>query len=361
MIFSPPLTNGGAYRNMGAKEGGMPMATIEDIAREAGVSATTVSNVIHGNTGKVSPQTLQRISEIIRRRGYVPNLSARAMKTRTSRVVALIRPPESRSQPELAPLMGELVDAVERTLGERGYFLMLRTVATAEALRSFLSGWNVQGLILPGLYEDDPLCPALEALRLPVVLTDSYSSAGNIPALNSEDFAGAQLATEHLIALGHRRIAFAGSAPRAGGVARRRLMGYRAALAAAGLPHDPALELKCDFTADKMAALGAQLAQRQDITAALTSSDLLAAGLLSGIVQSGGAVPRDLSLVGFGGLAWGQMTAPRLTTVREDAAQKGRAAAECILRLLEGGPAAPAPLPTRLIPRGTTAPPAQTE
>lgn len=78
----------------------LPMITIEDIAREAGVSATTVSNVIHGRTNKVSSYTVELINEIIRERGYVPNLSARAMKTRSSKVVALINHLESRDQPK---------------------------------------------------------------------------------------------------------------------------------------------------------------------------------------------------------------------------------------------------------------------
>ena len=99
------------------------MITIEDIAREAGVSATTVSNVIHGRTNKVSSYTVELINEIIRERGYVPNLSARAMKTRSSKVVALINHLESRDQPKFMsdPFFMDLTGAVERALRERGY------------------------------------------------------------------------------------------------------------------------------------------------------------------------------------------------------------------------------------------------
>lgn len=342
----------------------LTMITIEDIAREAGVSATTVSNVIHGRTNKVSSHTVDLINEIIRERGYVPNLSARAMKTRSSKVVALINHLESRDQPKFMsdPFFMDLTGAVERALRERGYFLMIRAISEPDDLTAFLRNWNVEGLFMPGLFEDEPFYRVLQELRLPVVLTDSYvSNLGNMVNIGLDDFRGAQLATEHLIAQGHRRIVFAGPTVKTGGVVEQRLMGYRAALAQNEIPFDPALVFECEFSTSKMMEFGAQLAQRQDITAVFATADMLAAGIMSGLQQSGRMVPRDISVIGFDDINWARMTMPMLTTIHQDAAQKGRIAAECMIRLLEGEPVTQRnqSLPVQLIVRDSVGAPKQ--
>lgn len=344
----------------------LPMITIEDIAREAGVSATTVSNVIHGRTNKVSSYTVELINEIIRERGYVPNLSARAMKTRSSKVVALINHLESRDQPKFMsdPFFMDLTGAVERALRERGYFLMIRAISEPDDLTAFLRNWNVEGLFMPGLFEDEPFYKTLQSLKLPVVLTDSYvSNLGDMVNIGLEDYEGARLATQHLIDRGHRRIVFAGPTVKAGGVVEQRLLGYRAALAQNELPFDPTLVFECEFSTSKMMEFGAALAQRRDITAVFATADMLAAGIMSGLQQSGRMVPRDISVIGFDDINWARMTMPMLTTVHQDAAQKGRIAAECMIRLLEGEPVTQRnqSLPVRLILRDSVGAPPKTE
>lgn len=315
------------------------MVTIEDIAREAGVSATTVSNVIHGRTNKVSANTVDLINEIIRLREYVPNLSARAIKTRSSKVVALINHLESRDQEKFMsdPFFMDLTSAVEKALRERGYFLMIRAISESDELLAFLRNWNVEGVFMPGLFESEPFYRTLRDLDMPVVLTDSYiSDLGNMVNIGLQDFEGARLATEHLIENGHKRIVFAGPAVKPGGVLEQRLMGYKNALASHSLPFDPSLVYECEFSTTKMMEQGARLAAREDITAVFATADLLAAGLMSGLQQAGRMVPRDISIVGFDDINWSRMTMPMLTTVRQEAVKKGRLAAECMIRLLEG-------------------------
>lgn len=314
------------------------MVTIEDIAREAGVSCTTVSNVIHGRTNRVSAATVERINEIIEDTGYVPNLSARALKIRSSRVVALINhlPLEDRGKFRTDPFFNTLTEAVEVALRKQGYFLMVRAISDGNALRAFLRNWNVEGVFLPGLFEDEPLYRTLRSLNMPVVLTDSYiQDMGNMVNVGLQDREGARMATEHLIRNGHRRIVFAAPRIVPGGVVEQRLMGYRSALEAAGLPFDPALVLSCSFGMDAMTALGRELAGRHDVTAIFATADLLAAGIMSGLQQSGRMVPRDISIVGFDDIDWCRMTMPMLTTVHQDAEEKGRMAAAYMLRLLE--------------------------
>lgn len=319
------------------------MVTIEDIAREAGVSATTVSNVIHGRTNKVSANTVELIKDIIREWGYVPNLSARAMKTRSSRVVALINHLESRDQEKFMsdPFFMDLTGSVEKALRERGYFLMIRAISESEDLLAFLRNWNVEGVFMPGLFEDEPFYKTLLDLKLPVVLTDSYvPDLGNMTNIGLQDFEGARLATEHLLRNGHKRIAFAGPKVRPGGVVEQRLLGYKQALSDGGVEFDPSLMYECEFSTTKMMELGGQMAKREDISAVFATADMLAAGIMSGLQQAGRMVPRDISIVGFDDINWARMTMPMLTTVHQDALLKGRLAAECMIRQLEGEPVA---------------------
>lgn len=340
------------------------MVTIEDIAREAGVSATTVSNVIHGRTNKVSSYTVDLINEIIRERGYVPSLSARAMRTRSSKVVALINHLESRDQQKFMsdPFFMDLTGAVEKALRERGYFLMIRAISDPEELTAFLRNWNVEGLFMPGLFENEPFYETLRGLKLPVVLTDSYvSDLGNMVNIGLEDFEGARLAVDYLAKLGHKRIVFAGPAVKPGGVVEQRLLGYRRALAQNGVEFDPSLVFECEFSTGKMMALGESLATRKDITAVFATADMLAAGIMSGLQQAGRMVPRDISVVGFDDINWARMTMPMLTTVHQDAEEKGRIAAECMIQRLEGKPASfrSRALPVHLVIRSSAGEPSK--
>lgn len=315
------------------------LVTIEDIAGKAGVSCTTVSNVIHGRTNRVSAATVERINEIIKDTGYVPNLSARALKIRSSKVVALINhlAPEDRGKFRSDPFFNTLTESVEQALRKQGYFLMVRAISDGDELLAFLRNWNVEGVFLPGLFEGEPLYHTLRALDMPVVLTDSYiKDLGNMVNVGLQDREGARLATNHLIQCGHRRIVFAGPRIEPGGVVEQRLLGYRFALEAAGLAFDPSLLISCPFDIDGMTAKGRQLAERQDFTAIFATADLLAAGIMAGLQQAGRMVPRDISVVGFDDIDWCRMTMPMLTTVHQNAEAKGRLAAEYMLRLLEG-------------------------
>ncbi len=339
------------------------MVTIEDIAREAGVSTTTVSNVIHGRTKRVSAATVELINEIIRRRGYVPNLSARALKNRSTRLIALINHLEAAERDRFwsDPFYSSLTGAVEKALREQGYYLMVRAVSNREELLEFLRNWNVEGIFLPGLFENDPFYKTLYDLELPVVLSDSYlSDPGTMVNIGLEDFEGGRMAAAHLIEQGHRRIAFAGPAIKASGVVEQRLLGYRSALAAAGIPWDPELVFSCEFEMDAMQNLGRALASRRDITAVFATADLLAAGILSGLQEAGRNVPEDMSIVGFDDIPWSRITNPTLTTIHQDADEKGRLAAQAMLRLLEGSQAENPNriLPVSLVCRNSVAPPA---
>lgn len=314
------------------------MVTIDDIAREAGVSCTTVSNVIHNNEKKVSPATVARINEIIKRTGYVPSLSARTLKTKSSKVVALIDrlDGENRSQFASDPFLSTLTAAVEEALRERGYYLMIRAVQDIKELKAFLRNWNVEGVVIPGLLEEDSLFNKLEEIHMPIVLTDSFAvEQKNVVNVGLCDREGAYIATKHLIDNGHKNIAFVGPKIHKRGVIAERLEGYKAALKDNNIEYDQSLVFESEFVTDKMIALGASISRRNDITAIFATADILAAGIMSGIMQGGKKIPDDISIVGFDDINWCRMTNPMLTTIHQDTKEKGRIAAEQMLQLLE--------------------------
>lgn len=338
------------------------MITIDDIAQRAGVSNTTVSNVIHGRTSRVSAETINRINRIIEETGYVPNMSARALASRSSKVVALVShlDPEKSGSFLEDPFHNTFIGAVEKGMRKKGYYLMVRTIATAEDLSSFLRNWNVDGLFLTGVFEGEDIHTALKKLQMPVVLSDSYlHDYGSLVNIGLQDFEGGRLATEHLIEFGHRRIAFVGPPILGMGVVQQRLDGYKTALNDAGIPFDKSLVFEQEFSTTEAAALGARLAKQQDITALFASADILAAGIMSGLQQNGRKVPDDFSVIGFDDINWCRMTNPMLSTVHQDAVQKGRLAASCMIQMLEGEKVAEknTVLPVSLVSRNSVAAP----
>ena len=130
------------------------MVTIRDIAQATGVSATTVSNVIHGRNKRVSAETIQSINDAIKELGYVPNMSARSLVSSSSKVIGFVNHVITRTDTNMMddPFHSAAIGAIETALRENGYYLMLRTVETAEELVAFLQNWNMDGLFFTGIF-----------------------------------------------------------------------------------------------------------------------------------------------------------------------------------------------------------------
>jgi len=328
--------------------------TIDDIARAAKVSSTTVSNVINGRSSRVSPATKARVNSIIAEMGYVPNMSARALVSQSSKVVALVNYFRTTTNAAFDdPFISRLTNAVECTLRENGYYLMLRSVSDADELQSFLQNWNVDGLFLTGVYEGDELYTTLRNINKPIVLTDSYlSDYGNMANVGLQDFEGAMLATNHLLKNGHTRIAFCSPPIKSGGVDDMRLKGHCEALKTAGVTFDPTLSFTSDFSAKAAGRIGRAIAARNDITAIFATADLIAAGVMAGIRDGGKTVPNDYSIIGFDDLDWCRLMHPSLTTVRQNTQLKGQLAADLMVSMLENESAAQnVMLPVHLVER----------
>ena len=317
------------------------MVTLKDIAAEAGVSITTVSNVVHKRANRVSPEMVARIWAIIEREHYVPSMTARTLANADSSIIGMIThmTPQNIGSTMSDPFLGTFVDGIERRTRENGYFLMIRSVEDARALESISRSWHLSGLILTGMFQDE-FFECVKKLGIPFVLIDSYIDQPDIYSIGLEDEKGGYIATRHLLENGHRVIAFASPTIRAGGVVEQRLIGYRRALSEFGVPFDPSLVFTQEISVEEGRRLGYLLSEKKEITGVFASADILAAGIMTGLREKGVCVPRDKSIVGFDDNYLSQLTNPTLTTIHQDAEQKGMLAADMILAQLRGEPIA---------------------
>ncbi len=316
------------------------MTTIKDIADAVGVSCTTVSNVIHGRSGRVSAKTIDLINEAIDKLGYVPNMSARSLVSSSSKVIGVIShlTPHNNESIVEDPFHSAFIGAIEKTLSSNGYYLMLRTVETTSELLAFLRNWNVDGLFFTGVFQDE-FFEALAEINIPIVLIDSYVTlTKNMCNIGLEDYKGGYTATRYLIEHGHKDIAFASPTIREHGVVHERFRGYRKALSEASIPFRPELVYERELDAETTIALGKTIAKRDDITAVFATADIMAAGIMSGIQESGKKVPDDISIIGFDDINLCKFTSPKLTTIRQDAPLKGKLAVEYLMELLDHNP-----------------------
>lgn len=314
------------------------MVTIKDIANATGVSATTVSNVINGKAGRVSAQTIEKINNAIKELGYVPNMSAKSLVSRSSKVIGFVNHvvTDKGSNFMEDPFLSKFIGILEQALREHGYFLMLRTVETAEEFHAFLSNWNLDGLFLAGIFKDDFFDAIIShSSKIPVVLVDSYVHDENICNIGLDDFGGSKMSANYLISKGHRKIAFSSPRIRDGGVLMERFLGYKAALTEAGIPFDSSLVLECGMDLKGTRRAAEFLASKPDITGVVTTADFLAGHLMTNLRNLGVKIPEDISIVGFDDLNICYLTHPQLTTVHQDMGLKGRTAVKFMLELLE--------------------------
>ncbi|MBL4937038.1 LacI family DNA-binding transcriptional regulator [Clostridium sp. YIM B02515] len=313
------------------------MVTLKDIAKEANVSVTTVSNVIHGNYKRVAPETVEKIKMIIERDNYVPNMTARSLVNKLSKIIGVINHvvPEKTGNFISDPFHSVVIEGIEKKLREKGYYMMIRTVYSEEDLFSLLRNWNIDGLIIIGLFQDD-FFEKLTKANIPFVLIDSYIDNKKVLNIGLDDCRGGYLATKYLIDKGHRNIVFASPIIKKNGVVEERLIGYKMALKEAGIPFEDKNVYQQEITITEGIELGHKLSRRTDITAVFATADILAAGIISGLMEEGKSVPDDISIVGFDDLYISSLTAPRLTTIHQDPQEKGKVAVETLVSVIEG-------------------------
>jgi LacI family transcriptional regulator len=314
------------------------MATLKDIAREAGVSITTVSNVIHGKRNRASQGLVEKIEGIIQRENYIPNMTARTLANKSSSIIGIINHVASVRGGRFMtdPFHNTFIGSVEDCTREKGYFVMVRTVEDPRGLETIQRNWDLSGIILAGLFQDDEFFKSVRRIGIPYVLIDSYIDLPEVYNVGLEDQKGGYIATRHLLENGHRHIAFASSGIIKNGVLDHRLEGYRQALGEAGVPFDPALVFEQGISAGEGIKLGRMFGGMGHITGIFATADILAAGIISGLRETGARVPEDKSIVGFDDNYLCELTYPRLTTVHQGIEDKGVIATEMMIGQLTG-------------------------
>jgi LacI family transcriptional regulator len=338
------------HRARRSAEAAAGKVTLDMVAAAAGVSAATVSRILNG-TAMVSDDKRAAVDEAIAQLGFVPNPVARGLAGGRTLSVGVV------TQAIDSPFYGGALRGIEDTLTAVGYsplFVSGQWSATHEAhCIDTLRSRRVDGIIvLTGRLSDAAL--AATARELPMVVTGRTLKAPGLVALDFDNFEGARLATHHLLALGHRRIAFiCGDLKHPDG--KERLRGHRSALAAAGIAPDPALELPGNFTeASGLAAVERLIDSREPFTALFASNDQMAFGAALALHRRRLRVPDDVSLVGFDDLAGSVYSVPPLTTVHHPVHELGQLAAQAMLQLLAGESPTLALPPPRLMVREST-------
>lgn len=335
------------------------MVTLKDIAKEAGVSIMTVSNVINGNTKKVSAETAERVREIARRLDYVPNESARSLSTQSSNIIAVILRGEQGQNVFLNPYNAALSGTIISHIQQQGYYSMVNIMKSDADILQTLRSWNVDGVIFLGMF-DDEIEKIYEATNIPKVFIDSYSNVRRLSNVGIDDYAGGHLAANHLLAYGHRNFAFVGPPTTHNGVVRHRLNGFCDALQKHGIQLKHQFIVESDVDAEEIFEIGRKIADlRDEITGVFVASDQIASFLMNSLWKRGIRVPEQISMIGFDDLMLCQQLTPPLTTIAQNLTQKASLAAEVLFRQMHtpNAPAESIILETSLVERASVCAP----
>ncbi len=332
----------------------MPL-TLEEIAELAGVSRSTVSRVVNDQPN-VRDQVRERVQQVIRETGYQPHAAARSLVTRRTRIVGVIIP-EAVTKLFTDPFFPLLLYGVTETCNAYHYYLMLSLfngpADQGEMYRRIIGSGHLDGVIVASAHMDDPLFPKLLQDGVPFVLVGRHPDE-RVNYVDVDNVDGARMAVEHLIRLGHTRIATI-TGPLSMTHGEDRLVGYRQALEAHRLAVDKRLIVEGDYT-EGSGSMGVKRLLSASPTAIFVASDVMAIGALQALREEGLRVPEDIALVGFDDVSIASAVVPALTTVRQPIKQMGSMAADLLLNLLEKPPDGRAPmhkivLPAKLVVR----------
>ncbi|HEX2864435.1 MAG TPA: substrate-binding domain-containing protein [Deinococcales bacterium] len=306
--------------------------TLNDVARLAGVSPSTVSRILNG-TANVTPERRTSVEDAIQRLGFRPNLMAQSLARGRSMSIGVL------TQDISSPFYGATLSGIEEGLIDGPYHPVFisghwREAEESAALDVLLSR-HVDGLIvLGGHTPDEHLIEVSE--RLPLVAVGRRVEGLEDRCLYIDNVLGSYRGTRHLIDLGHRRIAYIAGRPEHRD-ALDRLAGYRKALAEAGIPEDPDLIAQGDFLEQSgLLAMSALLSRSALFSAIVAANDQMAYGARLGLYRMGIRVPDDISIVGYDDLPGSAFATPPLTTVRQPTHEMGLAAARMIVSILGG-------------------------
>ncbi|SMG53715.1 LacI family DNA-binding transcriptional regulator [Paraburkholderia susongensis] len=321
----------------------MKRATSHQVAKLANVSRTTVSFVLNDVPDMgISPETRSRVLEAARQLGYVPNALARSLVSGATRTVGLLMPQDDQVHANVDAYIPRFLSGVTLTCQSRGYKVLFEPLNRAEPAGTFVGlvdSGRIDGLIaLNPRKEDLSYLNDAAANGFPlVVFGPSFTGYDSIRSLNADNRDAARRATEHLLALGHRRIAHIGFAADDTPIVRERLSGFRDAMQAASVDVDPAWIGYGNYSAGSgEEAMRAILARRPGITALFAGNDTVAFGAMAALRDVGLRIPDDVAIVGYDDIPLAAYAAPPLTTMRTEPFDEGSHAAAMLLRIIAG-------------------------
>lgn len=317
--------------------------TSRDVAEHAGVSRTTVSLVLNNVQGvQISTETRQRVFDAAQELGYVPNAAAQALASRRTRIIGLIltRSPHHISSDAF---LNQILDGLITAAHEHSIRLLIDIVEVRHQKKAYLDlvrAKRIDGLILSGPRFDDDALLSLQKDRFPTVLMGQLPET-DFFSVDIDNFSAAQQAVNHLISLGHKRIACVTNAPLSYTAAAERLHGYRETLKSHAIPYDQELVRYGDFDPES----GYQ--QMKDLldtgvhpSAVFAASDVVAIGAKAAIVEKGLKIPQDIAMVGFDDIPLVRYLDPPLTTIRLPASELATRASKMLIQIIQGEPPA---------------------
>lgn len=310
------------------------LATIEDVAAIAGVSIATVSRAIN-EPSKVATETRRKVVEAVAQTGYTTNAMARSLRMRRSKMILILAPDVG------DPNFSNILVGLETEASKRGYGVLIGNTHNDASRETdylrFISSNQADGLILftghlPFGYGEE----APEARLPPIVAVNEPLSDSDVPFVGVDNFEGARIATEYLLAQGHRRVAFIGHS-KSKAVNMLREQGYRAALSASGVTIDQRLILDGDGSTESGRAATEHMFVRDVLpTAFFCVNDATALGVVIALTARRYDLPREFSVMGFDDISFASFVSPSLTTMKQPRLKIGEEAMDLLLAMLEG-------------------------
>lgn len=305
------------------------MATLKDIAREAGVSVMTVSRVINRRYSEVSDENIEKIQALIKELGYIPNSSARSLSSKSSKIISIMIP--GSDNPLETPYNSAMLGYVLQLIQDQGYHAMVHFIDEYSKITEHLHSWHAEGAIFLGVF-DSNIQQIKENNQIPLIFTDSYSSIRQVINIGIDDYKGGLLAAEHFIAHGHKELAFVAPSIRHSQVMQQRMEGFLDGLKKSGIivPSERIIEkIDIELSADLICG------SEKRITGIFVPADQHAVELIDCLKKRGYQLPDDYSIIGFDNLPISQYITPRLTTIKQNIHQKAQYAVDILFQHLK--------------------------
>lgn len=305
---------------------------IVDIAEELGLSTATVSNVIHGKTGKISDETVKRVQELLERKQYIPSMAGILLAQNDSRIIGVVVNDHEKYEAHVMEdyFIASSLNCLSREIEETGYFMMVKTAKEWSEIARFASMWNMDGLILIGFCDSD-YKKLRERMRIPFVVYDGYLKDGErICNLVIDNFDGGFQIGRYFRELGHEKVLCISDNEIC--VDLERLQGFRAGMGTLGAD----FLMIPDQKKERCFFYRKHLEKIKRYSAVFAVSDYYALDLMFFLQENGIRIPQDISIAGFDGNPVCNTVYPSLVTVKQDGRERARLAIEKLRLLKEG-------------------------